>query len=580
MKALINRYGYVPETCVWELTRACNLRCGHCGTSAGRRRPDELTTAEAVDVARQLVRLGNRLTTLSGGEPTLREDWPQIARALIDGGARVNMVTNGQTDGCELAVRAKDAGLANVGVSIDGLRDTHDALRGPGAFDRAVDTIRHLVHAGFWVDLMFTVNRVNLPELVEVWGLAGRLGIQRVRVQLGKPMGNQTHRDDLTLQPKDLLTLLPLLGRLAVQDGPGVRIGDSVGYYSPDERVLRGRYCEQGHWTGCYAGVRAIGIQADGSVKWCLSLQPRTGEADRFIEGNVRAQSLESIWFKPGAFAYNRAFDETQLKGACARCTHASLCRGGATCVAYTFSGELGCDPMCYYQVVGSSEATRQRVWPLSAPAAAAAIVLSLTGCGGDAQDQGDETGETGGMNATGGSAAAAGTGGAATSGTGGVSSTHTGGMAVGLDYGIFEPTGGTGGQVPPSTGGRMVTDYGIEEPTGGTGGQVRPGTGGEWATDYGIEPPTGGTGTGGEWATDYGIEPPTGGTGGTPVGAGGSAAGAAGSNTGTGGAAQAGSSGTGNEAGAAGVSNECASVCCMCDYGIIEPETYAKCCS
>src|SRR5512145_645382 len=50
MKALIDHFGYVPETCVWELTRACNLRCGHCGTSAGRRRACELSTAEAVDL--------------------------------------------------------------------------------------------------------------------------------------------------------------------------------------------------------------------------------------------------------------------------------------------------------------------------------------------------------------------------------------------------------------------------------------------------------------------------------------------------------------------------------------------------
>lgn len=145
MKALIEQLGFVPETCVWELTRACNLHCGHCGTSAGKPRPFELTADEATDVARQLARLGNRLTTLSGGEPTLRKDWPEIARVLVDAGVTVNMVTNGQCDGRELAALAKSAGLANVAVSLDGLEDTHDAFRAEGAFERATEDRKSVV---------------------------------------------------------------------------------------------------------------------------------------------------------------------------------------------------------------------------------------------------------------------------------------------------------------------------------------------------------------------------------------------------------------------------------------------------
>ncbi len=601
MKALIDHLGCVPETCVWELTRACNLRCGHCGSAAGRPRPNELTTDEATDVARQLARLGNRLTTLSGGEPTMRKDWPDIARALIEAGVLVNMVTNGQCDGFELAKLAKDTGLANVAVSIDGCEPTHDWLRAHGAFARAADTIRHLVLAGIWVDVMFTVNRVNLAELVDVWELAQRLGAKRFRVQLGKPMGNQTHRADLTLRPEDLLSLLPLLGRLATRPGPEVRIGDSIGYFSPEERVLRGRYCDQGHWTGCYAGVRAIGIQADGGVKGCLSLQPRANEADPFVEGNLHQESLESIWCRPTAFAYNRYFTRGQLKGNCASCSHASLCRGGATCVAYSYSGSIGCDPMCYYQVAGLSEATRQRVWPVSASAAATAVLMSIGGCGG----------EVGGGAASGGSASSGsgslvgGSAGQSTTGVpsggasvtpvpkGGATSNTTGGVSMVLDYGVIMPaggknqgvggasiapdygvpvtSGGTGGKSSSTynTGGMSVTpDYGVIVNTGGTAGKssTTKSSGGAIITpDYGVIVPTGGASSSGGAvvAPDYGVIVPSGGT-----GSGGTKA-------------SAGTSGTTNTAGSAGTSsNPCRSVCCMCDYGIIDPALYQTCCS
>ena len=53
----------------------CNLRCAHCGSAAGRPREDELSSAEALQVVESLARLGTRVVTLSGGEPTLRDDW-------------------------------------------------------------------------------------------------------------------------------------------------------------------------------------------------------------------------------------------------------------------------------------------------------------------------------------------------------------------------------------------------------------------------------------------------------------------------------------------------------------------------
>lgn len=152
MRALIENLGYVPEIYVWEPTRACDLSCTYCGSGAGSCRPNELSTAEALDLVAQLARLGTRLLTLSGGEPTLRHDWPELARAAVAAGLTVNLVSNGQGDGQRLADLAREVGLANVAISIDGLAATHDALRTPGAFARAEATDRQLVASGLWVE--------------------------------------------------------------------------------------------------------------------------------------------------------------------------------------------------------------------------------------------------------------------------------------------------------------------------------------------------------------------------------------------------------------------------------------------
>jgi radical SAM protein with 4Fe4S-binding SPASM domain len=159
-----------------------------------------------------------------------------------------------------------------------------------------------------------------------------------------------------------------------------VHIGDSVGYYSPEERLLRHRRGTIGHWSGCYAGCQAIGIQSDGGIKGCLSLQPREGEEDRFIEGNVHECSLEEIWFRPGAFSYNRDFNTDDLSGDCATCSFAEVCRGGAKCVAQAFHGDVGCDPLCYHAALMKQADCRRPAWAHAAASAAAAMVLGLGG--------------------------------------------------------------------------------------------------------------------------------------------------------------------------------------------------------
>src|SRR5512138_281709 len=126
MIEVLKRLGYYPRFCVWELTLACDLRCRHCGSIAGRARADELTPAEALDVARQLADMKCERLTLSGGEPTMRKDWDRIAAELTSRGVRVNIITNGWSWTAEHTRRAIDAGLENAAFSLDGPRAAHD----------------------------------------------------------------------------------------------------------------------------------------------------------------------------------------------------------------------------------------------------------------------------------------------------------------------------------------------------------------------------------------------------------------------------------------------------------------------
>jgi len=378
-----------PRYCVWELTLACNLRCGHCGSRAGRPRPDELDTEESLDLVRSLSRLGCQVVTLSGGEPTLRRDWYTIASEIRQRGMIPNMVTNGVGVTAEVAARMKRAGLANVAVSLDGPRQIHDELRGPGSFERSARGLRLLREAGLHTTVMTTINAANLTRLEELHDVAVELGAARWRSQLGKPMGAMDDRHDLVIAPRDLLELMPKLYALHRRGQLEVSIGDSLGFFGPYDSALRAVSWDgkSQRWGGCQAGLQAVGIEADGGVKGCLSMQAFAGGDDPFLEGNVRTRALESIWLDPDSFSYNRSFCADSLEGFCRRCAHALRCRGGARCVAAAVTGGLGEDPYCYHRVAslyapGPSERLRRQI-------ATAASIFSLlgSGCGGYAVD-------------------------------------------------------------------------------------------------------------------------------------------------------------------------------------------------
>ena len=83
------------RTCVWEITLACCFRCAYCGSRGGKARDNELSTAECLDVARQLADMGCRRVSVIGGEVFMRPDWAEIVRALTSRGVKVCVITNG-----------------------------------------------------------------------------------------------------------------------------------------------------------------------------------------------------------------------------------------------------------------------------------------------------------------------------------------------------------------------------------------------------------------------------------------------------------------------------------------------------
>ena len=352
MLELLQRLGYYPRFCVWELTLACDLRCKHCGSFAGKKRDDELSFREMQRVADQLAAMGCEKVTLGGGEPTLHPHWADIGRRLTDQGVRVNVISNGWSWSPTHVALAKQAGLANVAFSLDGFEEPHDTVRRKDSFRRVVAAVHSCRGAGLPCSVVTHVNQLNVHELKSFRDFLCEIGVMSWQIQLGIPSGTMRANDDLVIRPEDLLWLVPQIAEMRTDSvaRPVICPADNVGYFGRFEKDLRDRGAEISFWIGCRAGMQVIGIESDGTIKGCLSLPSSKHENDVFVEGSLKKCSLEELWRSPGAFGFNRGFEEGQLAGFCAACRYRDVCRGGCAWTAYSHTSNRFDNPYCFYR--------------------------------------------------------------------------------------------------------------------------------------------------------------------------------------------------------------------------------------
>jgi len=342
-----DRRSHVPVHVVWEITLACNLKCGHCGSRAGKRRASELSTAECFEVVRQLAAAGTREITLIGGEAYLRRDWLEIAGEIARHGIHCGVQTGARGLTRQRIEAAYAAGVRAIGVSVDGLRDLHDSLRGvAGSHDQAIRAIADIRDVGIEPGVNTQINALSLPQLPQVFDEIVAAGAKYWQVQLTVAMGNAVDNSAILLQPHQMIDVVDCLAGLYHRGRDlGLRLlpGNSIGYFGRHEPHWRSLTSEVEHWSGCTAGETALGLEADGTIKGCPSL-PKS----HFSGGESRTTSIEQALENLAARTVRK--DGNRGRSFCGSCYYWNSCRGGCTWVSHVLEGKRGDNPYCYYR--------------------------------------------------------------------------------------------------------------------------------------------------------------------------------------------------------------------------------------
>lgn len=344
---------------VWTVTRRCNLACIHCYAAAGNGHfPGELTTDEGKALLRDLAEFGVPVVLLSGGEPLIRPDILELAEYARGLGLRITFSTNGTLITPEIAARLKSLGVGYVGISLDGVDETHDYFRGqPGAFDGALRGIRNSQAAGLRVGVRLTLTRHTVGDLPRLFEVIERERIDRVCFYHLVPSGRGRLLLGDLLPPDELRAAVEgIFRRAADYVARGVPI-ELLTVDNHTDAAFLYRWLERERGPEAAAAARAMMARSGGNRSGiAIGHVDNRGEVhpDQFWWkcklGNVRERPFSAIWSDMSnpvlAGLRNR---RPLLKGRCGECHFLDVCNGNFRSRAATLTGDPWApDPSCY----------------------------------------------------------------------------------------------------------------------------------------------------------------------------------------------------------------------------------------
>jgi len=309
----------VLQQLFWECTLRCNLRCRHCGSDCqlNNMRVDMPLN----DFLRMLDEIGTEinpreiLVITTGGEPLMRKDIVDCGRAIKKRGFYWGMVTNGMLLTKNKLEELIDAGLDALSVSVDGLKDNHNWMRGnERSFDKAISAVKLVADNSkrLSYDVITCVNNRNLCELHSLRELLLSIGVKRWRIITVFPSGRAVNDKDLQLDSQqfkkvmDFIVETRKIGKIKASYG-------CEGFLGPYEYEVRD------YQYFCQAGINVASILHDGSISGCLSIR------SEFHQGNIYKDSFMDVWNNRFQKYRDRSWMRT---GPCENCEVWRWCEG------------------------------------------------------------------------------------------------------------------------------------------------------------------------------------------------------------------------------------------------------------
>lgn len=306
----------------FELTNECNLACLHCGSDCIKDSTIPNLPSEVIlEVLKGIKSKYNshKITVvLSGGEPLSYPGVFKLGKRITELEFPWGMVTNGYAWNSKRLKEAKEASMQSVTISLDGLEEAHNWLRGKhDAFKRAVNTIRMLVKNPFYqiMDVITCINKRNINTIDEIYELIKKLGVKRWRLFSISPIGRAVKYPELFLNRDEFKLLFRKIAEYKKKNEIIVNYSESDYFGAEFENKIRD------HYYFCRAGINIAGIMVNGDMLACPNIDRR------FKQGNIYTDSFIDVWENKYQIFRDRKWMKTNE---CKNCKEWKLCKGNS----------------------------------------------------------------------------------------------------------------------------------------------------------------------------------------------------------------------------------------------------------
>jgi len=307
----------------WECTLRCNVHCRHCGSDckqlAGVKDMPKEDFFRVLDSICKKANPADVFVIVSGGEPLMRDDIVDCVRGINERGFPWGMVTNGLYLTQETLDNLLDNGMQSLAISLDGLKDDHNWLRGhKESFEKTDQALDMLVKAEanrpFIFDAVTCVHKRNYESLPQIRNYLIEKGLTKWRLYTIFPVGRAAKEPLFQLSNAEFRGLLDFI-RDTRKEGVIRAAFGCEGYMGNYEGDIRD------HFFNCSAGITVGSVMADGAIAACASIR-----AD-YNQGNIYEDDFMDVWENRYLPHRDRSWMKTDD---CKDCKHFRYCQGNA----------------------------------------------------------------------------------------------------------------------------------------------------------------------------------------------------------------------------------------------------------
>ena len=277
--------------------------------------------------------------SMGGGEPLLLPYLCDLIKYVNSKNMNISISTNAILLNDAYILRLKEAGAKILQISVDGLKETHEKIRGKGTYDGLFEKINKVQKEGIGVRVGYTVNSLNYREINDFIDYAKKNNVHVIN--FFRYMPYHENGDYLSLDSNQLYEVAQVLMARKKENNYDNTSDKFYITFEPlaffsfliDENELKD--------TVCTAGRSKFVISCDGSISVCNYISRKVGNL---------SEGLSNIWDK-----ISNDYSEIHnfIPRECLNCEYAYECRGGCKGFSYAYTGAFNSkDKGCYYDLI------------------------------------------------------------------------------------------------------------------------------------------------------------------------------------------------------------------------------------